>query len=190
MKQEFADSFKIDDYDTFYAGKEEENNKNNSRNYIENYIEDEYKRQHNSDNENSEKEYQKKLENISKKYEMYINICINEKKEENFLRSISQNLHDRIKTGKSENLSAEIFDKIYYLPGSLAQFFNQNKKYRENFDDIFYLRTEIVEKEKELREMRSRALSEFKDENRGKKAKNEEETELIYSVLFGNGIYV
>ena len=74
-------------------------------------------------------------------------------------------------------------------PGSLAEFFNKNQKFRIYFDDIVYLNSEIIKREKELKELRENQIKNFKANLREEKSKKESmENQLIFSALFGNGI--
>ena len=92
-------------------------------------------------------------------------------------------LHDKIiqsntETEKNENS---------VLPDSLIKFCSENSKYREYFNDILYLKDEILKKEKNLSSIKNRELQKFREENKNKKTV---QTEMIYAALFGNGISI
>ena len=96
--------------------------------------------------------YYKKFENIAQKYEKVTNIRINEQKEEKYLKKIVSDLQEKIKkkyyyskekTHFDEDEDDNEYDKLLFLPGSLAEFFSKNKKFREYFDDIYFLNSEI-----------------------------------------------
>ena len=83
------------------------------------------------------------------------------------------------------------FDVLYFLPGSLAEFFNENKKFREYFDDILYLNNEILKREKEINRMKKEEMENFKRNNElHNKSNNTVENEMIFAALFGNGIII
>ena len=80
---------------------------------------------------------------------------------------------------------------LYFLPGSLAEFFNENKKFREYFDDILYLNNEIIKREKEINRMKKEEMENFKRNNElHNKSNNTVENEMIFAALFGNGIII
>ena len=134
------------------------------------------------------------IEEIAKQYENVINICLNETKEEKYINEISDKLKKDIlniyKDEEEENLNnKKEVNELYFLPGSLAEFFNKNQKFRIYFDDIVYLNSEIIKREKELKELRENQIKNFKANLREEKSKKESmENQLIFSALFGNGI--
>ena len=117
---------------------------------------------------------------LSKKYENSLKFAVNE---ENYIASLYSMLHDKIiqsntETEKNENS---------VLPDSLIKFCSENSKYREYFNDILYLKNEILKKEKNLSSIKNRELQKFREENKNKKTV---QTEMIYAALFGNGISI
>ena len=133
----------------------------------------------------------RKMEMISNKYENVINMCLNENKEEEYLNEICKDIHDRIINNDDDN------DKeFFFLPGSLSEFFDTNKKYRECFEDIVYLKEVIVKKEKEIALMKENMFKQFRKESeynskfhKGNK-KSSIQNEMIFAALFGNGITI
>ncbi len=137
------------------------------------------------------------IEEIAKQYENVINICLNETKEEKYINEISEKLKKDIlniykEDEEEENLNEKKeVNELYFLPGSLAEFFNKNQKFRIYFDDIVFLNSEIIRKEHELKELKEKELKNFKNnlkEERNKR--NSIDNQLIFSALFGNGISV
>ena len=137
------------------------------------------------------------IEEIAKQYENVINICLNETKEEKYINEISEKLKKDIlniykEDEEEENLNEKKeVNELYFLPGSLAEFFNKNQKFRIYFDDIVFLNSEIIKKEHELKELKEKELKNFKAKLKEEKNKrNSIENQLIFSALFGNGISV
>ena len=124
------------------------------------------------------------------KYESVINVCLNENKEEKYVGGIFNDLRNKIINNDIIEDKDE-FDELYFLPGSLAEFFNENKKFREYFDDILYLNREIIKREKEIMKMKKDQMEIFKRTNElHNRSKNTVENEMIFSALFGNGIII
>ena len=139
--------------------------------------------------------YYKKFENIAQKYEKVTNIRINEQKEEKYLKKIVSDLQEKIKkkyyyskekTNFDEDEDDNEYDKLLFLPGSLAEFFSKNKKFREYFDDIYFLNSEIRKRQKEIKNLRKDEIEKFKKNNKGKISN----LNMIFSALFGNGINI
>ena len=132
--------------------------------------------------------YNRSFEAIALKYENVTNICLNENKEERYVSGIVKDLRGKILT--EDNIEdKEEFDELYFLPGSLAEFFNENQKFRQYFDDIFYLNSEIIRREKEITKLKKEQIAEFKKMNEThNKLSNTVENEMTYAALFGNGI--
>ena len=82
------------------------------------------------------------------------------------------------------------FDCLYFLPGSLAEFFNENKKFREYFDDIVTLNNEINKREKDIEKMRKEEMEIYKRSQMSNKTNNTVEEEMIFAAMFGNGIFI
>ena len=137
------------------------------------------------------------IEDIAKQYENVINICLNENKEEKYINEISEklkkdilNIYKEDEEEENSNEKKEV-NELYFLPGSLAEFFNKNQKFRIYFDDIVFLNSEIIKKEHELKELKEKELKNFKAKLKEEKNKrNSIENQLIFSALFGNGISV
>jgi cell division protein FtsW (lipid II flippase) len=132
------------------------------------------------------------FERLANKYEGVINMSLTEMKEEKFIEKIIRQLHAKISAkGRKTDafLDDDEIDQLFFLPGSLVEFFKQNRKFRELFDDIFFLNAEIAKKEKEISNMKKEALEQFKQANQTNK-KNSVETEMAFAALFGNGISI
>ena len=132
----------------------------------------------------------RKMEMISNKYENVIHMCLNENKEEEYLNAICKDIHERIINDDHDE------KELFFLPGSLSEFFDTNKKYREYFEDIVYLKEVIVKKEKEIALMKENMFKQFRKENeynskfhKGNK-KSSIQNEMIFAALFGNGITI
>ncbi len=137
------------------------------------------------------------IEDIAKQYENVINICLNETKEEKYINEISEKLKKDIlniykEDEEEENLNEKKeVNELYFLPGSLAEFFNKNQKFRIYFDDIVFLNSEIIQKEHELKELKEKELKNFKTKLKEERKKRDSfDNQLIFSALFGNGISV
>lgn len=134
--------------------------------------------------------YTNNFESIAMKYENVINVCLNENKEEKYVGGIVYDLKKKIIKNDIVEDKDE-FDVLYFLPGSLAEFFNENKKFREYFDDILYLNNEIIKREKEINRMKKEEMENFKRNNElHNKSNNTVENEMIFAALFGNGIII
>jgi hypothetical protein len=132
-----------------------------------------------------------KIERVAKKYEHVMNICLNEKKDDEHLSQICKNLHEKIISLHNEiELEEQSSENIelYFLPGSLAEFFNKNSKYRIYFDDILYLNKEISIKEKEISSLKDQQLKTYRKNYNN--SNHSVQDELIFAALFGNGITV
>ena len=150
--------------------------------------------------------YMEYIEEIQRKYENVINICLNENKEESNIAKISYDLKQYILQDKTEEEQEKGKNKkleLLFIPGSLSEYFAQDKRFRQYFDDVFYLndeinkRRDILSKEKQeyLNQYRSKILrgalfgSTEVDDNKYKKKKSKE-NEIVYAALFGNGISI
>ena len=135
------------------------------------------------------------FENLANKFEGIINMSLTEMKEEKFIEKIIKQLHAKISVkGRKKNddfIKDDDEIDLFFLPGSLVEFFKQNKKFRDLFDDIYYLNAEIIKREKEISKMKKDALENFKESNKiVNKGKNSIETEMAFAALFGNGILI
>jgi hypothetical protein len=113
--------------------------------------------------------YMEYIEEIQRKYENVINICLNENKEESNIAKISYDLKQYILQDKAEEEQEKRKSKkleLLFIPGSLSEYFAQDKRFRQYFDDVFYLndeinkRRDILSKEKQayLNQYRSKIL--------------------------------
>ena len=148
--------------------------------------------------------YVEYLEEIQHKYDNAVNFNIDEEIEEKNIIKTSKYLKDIIMYDWERNM------ELYYIPGSLAEYFSKDKKFREYFDDAYYLKEEInkrqndikKDKEKELNYYRNKyKILYFEEEKDGNKNNNlkkkfliEEKNEndnlnirqMIFAALFGN----
>ena len=142
--------------------------------------------------------YVKYIEDLQIKYENVINICLNENREEAKINKIRDELKEQILQSKYEDeLELLNMPELYFIPGSLASFFSQDKRFRQYFDDVFYLNEEINKRKKDIMEEKEKEMKKFRnkyglDEIKKSKDKtnnlNSIKKEQIYSALFGNGI--
>ena len=146
------------------------------------------------------------IEEIQRKYENVINICLNENKEESNIAKISHDLKEYILQDKINEENTDGKNKkleLLFIPGSLSEYFVKDKRFRQYFDDVFYLndeinkRRDILNKEKQeyLNKYRSKILrgalfgTTEVDDNKYKRKKSKE-NEIVYAALFGNGISI
>ena len=154
-----------------------------------------------SENKKMGNDYTKYIEDIQAKYENAINICLNENREESNINKIKNDLKEQILKSKYDD-ECEILNEpeLYFIPGTLATFFAKDKRFRQYFDDIFYLNEEINKRKKNILEEKEKEMKIFRnqydlDENANKtrdktdgKKTNSLKNEQIYAALFGNGI--
>ena len=148
------------------------------------------------------------MEEIQRKYENVINICLNEKNEESGINQISEKIKKQLLGMKDDGLddikSSKLYE-LFFIPGSLAQYFSQDKKFRQYFDDIYYLNEEINKRRRELREDKELEYKKYrnkintnylvkaimgKDINSNTNTRRESEEDKIMAALFGNDISV
>ena len=149
-------------------------------------------------------DYMEYIEEIQRKYENVINICLNENKEESNIAKISYDLKQYILQDKNEHCKDKSDKKLelLFIPGSLSEYFVQDKRFRQYFDDVFYLNDEINKRRDILNKEKQDYLNHYKnnylrgalfgtaeDNSRYKRKKNTE-NEIIYAALFGNGISI
>ena len=53
----------------------------------------------------------------------------------------------------------------YFIPGSLGEYFSRDAKFREYFDDSFYLNEEIKKRQAELKKMKEDEMKHFINKN-------------------------
>ena len=148
-------------------------------------------------------DYMEYIEEIQRKYENVINICLNENKEESNIAKISHDLKQYILQDKRENTHNKKDTKLelLFIPGSLSEYFVQDKRFRQYFDDVFYLNDEINKRRNILNKEKQEFFNNYKnkilrgalfgsaDDDRYKKKKNHDK-EIVYAALFGNGISI
>ena len=154
-------------------------------------------------------DYAEYMEEIQRKYENVINICLNEKIEENDINEISQKYKKQILSMHKEEIdelaSSRLYE-LYFIPGSLAHYFSKDKVFRQYFDDIYYLNEEINKRRKDLREEKEKEYKKFRNlinlnntnyfikmiSEKGKipKSPRISEKDKLFAVLFGNDITV
>ena len=148
-------------------------------------------------------DYVEYMEDIQRKYEHVINACLNEKTEENDINQISEKFKKQILSMHNEdidNIQISKLYELYFIPGSLAQYFSKDKLFRQYFDDIYYLNEEISKRRKELREAKEKEYQKYrnisntnyfvKNKKGGEKSKSPRvsEQDKIMAALFGNDI--
>lgn len=130
------------------------------------------------------------LNDIYAKYEHIINICLNETNEDQYIKTIARELHEKIVQSYMNENSNDENEALYFLPGSLAEFFNESNKFRQYFDDIIYLNTQISKKESELKEIKKEQMTKFKKASEIRALRNSIDHEMTFAAMFGNGINV
>ena len=150
-------------------------------------------------------DYVEYMEEIQRKYEHEINACLNEKTEENDINQISEKFKKQILSMHDENIDNIQMSKLYelyFIPGSLAQYFSKDKIFRQYFDDIFYLNEEINKRRKELKEEKEKEYKKYRNlniinnyvkilqGNETSKYQRVSEQDKIMAALFGNDISV
>ena len=151
-------------------------------------------------------DYMEYIEEIQRKYENVINICLNENKEESNIAKISYDLKQYILQDKTEEEQEKGKNKkleLLFIPGSLSEYFAQDKRFRQYFDDVFYLNDEINKRRENLNKEKQAYLNQYRskilrgalfgttdiDDNKYKRKKSRE-NEIVYAALFGNGISI
>ena len=149
------------------------------------------------------------MEEIQRKYENVIYICLNEKIEEHDINEISQKYKKQILSMHKEDMddlaSSRLYE-MYFIPGSLAHYFSKDKVFRQYFDDIYYLNEEINKRRKDLREEKEKEYKKYRNlinltntnyfikmiSEKGKipKSPRISEKDKLLAVLFGNDITV
>ena len=79
-------------------------------------------------------DYMEYIEEIQRKYENVINICLNENKEESNIAKISYDLKQYILQDKTEEEQEQGKNKkleLLFIPGSLSQYFAQDRRFRQ-----------------------------------------------------------
>jgi len=150
-------------------------------------------------------DYVEYMEEIQRKYEHVINACLNEKTEENDINQISLKFKKQILSMHNEdidNIQISKLYELYFIPGSLAQYFSKDKIFRQYFDDIYYLNEEINKRRKELREEKEKEYKKYRNISNTNyflkirkgveisKSHRVSEQDKIMAALFGNDISV
>ena len=158
-------------------------------------------------------DYMEYIEEIQRKYENVINICLNENREESNIAKISNDLKQYILNNQAEeeeeeekNINNKKSNKrleLLFIPGSLSEYFAQDKRFRQYFDDVFYLNDEINKRRDNLNKEKQDYLNQYRNnvlkgalfgntdisDNKYKRKKSKE-NEIVYAALFGNGISI
>ena len=145
-------------------------------------------------------DYVEYLDEIQRKYENEIDVYLNERTEEDAINKISNKINKYVLTMHDDDISEneENNDKLYekfFIPGSLSQYFSKDKKFRQYFDDIYYLSKEINKRKNILKEMKDNEFKKYKNlikDNFIMENKNIEisERSKTFAALFGNSISV
>ena len=99
---------------------------------------------------------------------------------------------DIYEDGKNDDNLYELF----FIPGSLSQYFARDKKFRQYFDDIYYLNEEINKRREQLKKMKDNEFKKYKNLIKDNlNAENNEdfvisERSKAFAALFGNSIPV
>jgi hypothetical protein len=145
--------------------------------------------------------YAEYMEEIQRKYENVINIYLNEKAEEEGLNKISQKINKYVLTMKDDDIydngkNDDNLYELFFIPGSLSQYFARDKKFRQYFDDIYYLNEEINKRREQLKEMKDNEFKKYKNllkdnfdfEKNGNAAISERSK--AFAAIFGDNIPV
>ena len=102
-----------------------------------------------------------------------------------------------------DDLNNDNLYEMYFIPGSLAQYFSKDKIFRQYFDDIYYLNEEINKRRRELKKEKDDEYKKYRlqlntnyflKKIMGKeiiiKNKMVSERDKIMAALFGNDISV
>ena len=148
-------------------------------------------------------DFTKNIEDIQIKYENVINICLNENREEANINKIKDDLKGQIlKSTYYDDDEFELLNEpeLYFIPGTLAEFFAKDKRFRLYFDDVFYLNSEINKRKKAILDEKENEIKIFRNkyelddtttvikERKGGNKSHSKLNEQIYAALFGNGI--
>ena len=146
------------------------------------------------------KDYPEYLEEIQRKYENDINVYLNEKTEEDAINKISNKINKFVLTMNDddiyENFNEKKLYKLFVIPGSLSQYFIKDNKFRQYFDDIYYLNEEIKKRKNQIKEMKDNEFKKYKnlikdnlDNTKIANAANSERSKA-FAAIFGNHIPV
>ena len=99
--------------------------------------------------------YAEFLGQIQQKYDNAVNFNIDEEIEDKQINKTSKYLKDII-----------LYDKkmeLYFIPGSLAEYFSKDKKFRQYFDDVYYLNEEINKRQRDINKDREIELKYYRN---------------------------
>ena len=95
-----------------------------------------------------------------------------------------------------ENFNEKKLCKLFVIPGSLSQYFIKDNKFRQYFDDIYYLNEEIKKRKNQIKEMKDNEFKKYKnlikdnlDNTKIANAANSERSKA-FAAIFGNHIPV
>ena len=101
--------------------------------------------------------YVEYLEGIQQKYDSSVNFNIDEEIEEKNINKTSKYLKDIILHDYDKNV------QIYYIPGSLGEYFSKDEKFREYFDDVYYLNEEINKRQRQIKKEKEDELKYYRN---------------------------
>ena len=146
-------------------------------------------------------DYGQYIEEIYRKYENYIDIYLNEKTEEDAINKISQKINKYVLTMNDDDIydngkNDDNLYQLFFIPGSLSQYFDKDKKFRQYFDDIYYLSEEINKRKNIIKEMRDNEFKKYKNLIKDNLNIDNNQNAFIsertkaFAALFGNNIPV
>ena len=150
-------------------------------------------------------DYPEYFEEIQRKYENVMNCFLTENQEEQNIDQICHDLKQHILKLQYEDFESVKNTKrfeLFYIPGSLSEYFAKDQKFRQYFDDVYYLNEEINKRQESIANERQRYLKKFKNTfnkntmfshqgvNIKQIKKKNVENEILLAALFGNGISI
>jgi len=120
--------------------------------------------------------------------------------EEDAVNKISNKINKFVLTMNDDdifdNFNEIKFNKLFVIPGSLSQYFVKDNKFRQYFDDIYYLNEEIKKRINQIKEMKENEFKKYKnlikdnlDNEKNVNAAISERSKA-FAALFGNNIPV
>ena len=97
------------------------------------------------------------MEEIQHKYDQELNFNIDEELENIRINKTSKYLREIIMHDWEKNMES------YYIPGSLAEYFSKDKKFRQYFDDAYYLKEEINKRQNDINKEKEKELKYYKN---------------------------
>ena len=98
------------------------------------------------------------LEEIQHKYDNAVNFNIDEERELKTIKATSRYLKDIILHDDNDKKI-----DLYFIPGSMAEYFSKDKNFRQYFDDIYYLNEEINKIQMEIKKDREIELQYYRN---------------------------